>query len=61
MRQYILSNVDRAMREHWIEVYYQPIVRAVNGHVCDEEALARWNDPERGMLSPAAFIPCLED
>ncbi len=60
-RLYILSNFDRALRERWIQVYYQPIVRAVNGRVCDEEALARWNDPERGMLSPAAFIPCLED
>ncbi|MBQ9008334.1 MAG: EAL domain-containing protein [Clostridia bacterium] len=60
-RQYILNMFDRAIREGWITVYYQPIVRAVNGCVCDEEALARWNDSERGMLSPAAFIPCLED
>ena len=60
-RQYILSNLDRAIREHWIIVYYQPIVRTVSGHVCDEEALARWIDPERGFLSPADFIPCLED
>ena len=60
-RQYILSNLERAIRERWITVYYQPIVRAVSGHVCDEEALARWIDPERGFLSPADFIPYLED
>lgn len=59
-RQYILSNLDKAIREKWIKVYYQPIVRAVNGRVCDEEALARWDDPEWGMLSPAIFIPHLE-
>lgn len=60
-RLYILSNLDRAIREQWITVYYQPIVRAVSGKVCDEEALARWIDPELGFLSPSDFIPYLED
>ena len=60
-RQYVLENLDRAIREKWITVYYQPIVRAVSGRVCDEEALARWIDPQRGFLSPAEFIPYLED
>lgn len=60
-RQYVLDNLDRALEEHWIQAYYQPIVRAANGRVCDEEALARWIDPEKGMLSPADFIPILED
>jgi len=60
-RQYVLENFDRAIEERWIKVYYQPIVRAVNGRVCDEEALARWVDPDRGVLSPAEFIPALEE
>ena len=60
-RQYILANLDRAIRENWITAYYQPIVRAVNSQVCNVEALARWNDPEMGFLSPAEFIPYLED
>lgn len=60
-RQYILDNFDRALAEGWIQVYYQPIVRTANGRVCDEEALARWIDPVRGLLSPADFIPILED
>ena len=59
-QQYILANLDRAIKEKWIQVYYQPIVRAVNGKVCDEEALARWIDPTEGFLSPAEFIPQLE-
>ena len=59
-RRYIQANLDRAIREKWIQVYYQPIVRAVNRLICDEEALARWIDPERGCLSPAEFIPHLE-
>ena len=61
LRQYILSNLDRAIEEKWIQAYYQPIVRAVNEKVCDDEALARWIDPVRGFLSPADFIPILED
>ncbi len=60
-RRYIKANIDRAVAENWIKVYYQPIVRAVNGRVCDEEALARWIDPEKGFLSPADFIPHLEE
>ena len=60
-RQYVLSNLDRAIEKKWIQVYYQPIVRAVNGNVSDDEALARWIDPEKGFLSPADFIPYLED
>ncbi len=60
-RQYIVENIDRAIREGWIQVYYQPIVRAVNGKVCDEEALSRWIDPVKGFLSPAEFIPALEE
>ena len=61
LRQHVLENFDRALDEGWIQVYYQPIVRSSTGKVCDEEALARWNDPERGLLSPDVFIPVLED
>ena len=60
-RQYILTNLDRAIREKWITAYYQPIVRTVNCQVCDVEALARWIDPEKGFLSPVQFIPFLEE
>ena len=60
-RQHILDNLDRAIAQGQIEAYYQAIVRAANGRVCHEEALARWNDPERGLLSPAEFIPVLEE
>ncbi len=59
-RRYIQANLDKAIAEKWIQVYYQPIVRAVNRRICDEEALARWIDPEKGFLSPADFIPYLE-
>ncbi|OON86694.1 hypothetical protein BXO88_06795 [Oribacterium sp. C9] len=60
-RQYIVDNLDRAINEGWIKVFYQPIVRAANGRVSDEEGLARWADPEKGLLLPKDFIPFLED
>ena len=60
-QRYFVENLDRALAEKWISVYYQPIVRTANGCVCDEEALARWVDPDRGVLPPAEFIPVLED
>ncbi len=60
-RQHILSCFDKALREKWIQVYYQPVIRAVTESICNEEALARWIDPVKGFLSPAEFIPVLED
>ena len=60
-QQYIVGHLDQAIAEGWIQVYYQPIIRTASGRVCDEEALARWIDPVRGFMSPAEFIPILED
>lgn len=60
-QRYIIANLDKAISEGWITAWYQPIVRAVNGKVCEEEALARWIDPVMGFMSPADFIPVLED
>ena len=59
-KQYIIENFDRALEEKQIKLYLQPIIRSVSGRVCDVEALARWEDPEKGIISPAGFIPALE-
>jgi diguanylate cyclase (GGDEF)-like protein len=60
-KQYVVENIDKAIREGWIKVYYQPIIRTASGQVCHEEALARWVDPVKGFFSPASFIPALEE
>ena len=60
-RQRILEDLDPAIAEGRIAVYYQPIVRAANGRVCSEEALARWTDREGRIHTPAEFIGVLED
>jgi len=61
LRQYILNNVEKAVREGYIQVFYQPVVWAEDGTIAGCEALARWIDPEMGFLSPGAFIPALEE
>lgn len=58
---YVINNLDRAMEERWIKVYYQPIVRGIINKISDAEALARWIDPIKGMLVPSEFIPVLEN
>ncbi len=60
-REYILHNFDRALEENWIHAFYQPIVRGVNRRVCNEESLARWIDPHRGVIMPKDFVPILEE
>lgn len=59
-RQYIIGHVEDAVENGWLKVYYQPIVRAATGEICNEEALSRWDDPEYGFLSPGRFVPILE-
>ena len=58
---YVVSHIDEAIKKGWIVVYYQPVVRALSNQVCGMEALARWKDPERGLLPPVDFIEPLED
>lgn len=60
LQQYILDSLDSAITHEYITVLYQPIVRLSTGKICGAEALARWNDPEAGIISPAEFIPTLE-
>ncbi|WP_444224276.1 EAL domain-containing protein [Dialister succinatiphilus] len=57
---FVLRNFENAMEKGHIHVYYQPITRALTGKVCSVEALARWKDPEKGMIFPGNFIPVLE-
>jgi diguanylate cyclase (GGDEF)-like protein len=46
--------------EHQIEAHYQPKVEIASGRVRSVEALARWHHPERGLLTPASFVPLAE-
>ena len=61
LKQYVIRSVDQAIAEEWIKPYYQPVVWSKDGKMCSVEALARWEDPKRGMLSPGCFVPTLEE
>jgi diguanylate cyclase (GGDEF)-like protein len=43
------------------EIHYQPLVNLADNRVTGCEALLRWRHPERGMISPAEFIPVAEE
>ena len=60
-RQYIVNHLDEAIEKGWIRAYYQPVVWSNDHKLCGIEALARWIDPNIGFLSPADFIPVLEE
>lgn len=60
LQRYLVNNLDQAIANNWLQVYYQPIVWASNGQLCNLEALSRWIDPVHGFLSPAQFISALE-
>jgi diguanylate cyclase len=50
----------RALQGNEFELAFQPIMSADGGSIGAVEALLRWNDPARGVVSPAEFIPVLE-
>jgi diguanylate cyclase (GGDEF)-like protein/PAS domain S-box-containing protein len=51
----------RALNESELELYYQPVISLATGRIVAVEALLRWNDPERGIVHPNAFVPFAED
>ena len=54
------EDLREAMRNDQLELRYQPQVETITGSVVSLEALVRWKHPERGMISPAEFIPVAE-
>lgn len=60
-RLQIESDLRRALERKEFEVYYQPIMKLEDGGVSGFEALIRWQHPEKGLVSPAEFIPVAED
>jgi diguanylate cyclase (GGDEF)-like protein/PAS domain S-box-containing protein len=57
----IENELKRALRAREFEAYFQPIVNLADGRLYGFEALARWNHPKRGVVSPGEFIPVAEE
>lgn len=55
------TRLRRAILHNEFEVYYQPQVHIQTGRIVGAEALIRWNDSERGIISPGVFIPIAEE
>jgi diguanylate cyclase (GGDEF)-like protein/PAS domain S-box-containing protein len=55
------SDLCQALQRGEFRVYYQPQVELASGRIVGAEALARWQHPTRGLISPAVFIPMAED
>ena len=56
----LLAEYETALQNEEFKVYYQPVVEATSGNLVSAEALVRWVHPQRGIVSPAVFIPALE-
>jgi diguanylate cyclase (GGDEF)-like protein/PAS domain S-box-containing protein len=56
-----LDRIREAIIKQEFVLYYQPKVNMRTGAIIGAEALIRWNHPEKGLLSPALFLPEIED
>ncbi len=55
------TDLRRAIENHDFSVLYQPIVSLTSGAIVAVEALARWQHPELGKISPTKFVPLAEE
>ena len=60
-RRRLEADLRRAIENGEFELHYQPILDLKAGSFCGFEALIRWQHPERGLISPAEFIPAAEE
>ncbi|KRR23305.1 diguanylate cyclase [Bradyrhizobium lablabi] len=60
-RRSLEMDLRQALIDGGFEVYYQPCLGLETNAITGCEALVRWRHPQRGMISPAEFVPLAED
>jgi diguanylate cyclase (GGDEF)-like protein len=60
-RRIMERDLRKALPAGEFELYYQPVVNLKSSEISGFEALIRWNHPDKGIVSPAAFIPLAEE
>jgi polar amino acid transport system substrate-binding protein len=56
----LFSEMNLALKENQFELFYQPFIDIQTGDIRGAEALIRWRHPQKGLISPANFIPLAE-
>jgi diguanylate cyclase (GGDEF)-like protein len=60
-RRRLEMDLHEAIEKQQFDVHFQPTIKLHDNSVAGFEALLRWKHPERGMISPAEFIPIAEE
>jgi diguanylate cyclase (GGDEF)-like protein/PAS domain S-box-containing protein len=60
-RQSLEGSLRRALERKEFLLHYQPKVNLDTGEITGVEALIRWQQPDRGLVTPAQFVPIAED
>jgi diguanylate cyclase (GGDEF)-like protein len=60
-RRQIETDLREAIEQHRLHLAYQPVIDLRRNAISGFEALARWDHPTLGVISPAVFIPIAED
>lgn len=55
------AEIEVALENHQFELHYQPRLDLATGQIAAVEGLARWQHPDRGLVTPDDFIPICED
>lgn len=57
----LAGELQEGIAKEQFKVYYQPVIDTKTGKIASGEALIRWIHPDKGFISPALFIPALEE